>query len=125
MQCIHTYMQCIHTCTHTYMHAYIHTCIQIYLRCTICMCARRGRHLQDCEKICCRYCKIAKKYVVYLGILPILGKKEYREDAQQQTSRNGGKIMVRDSRKIYGGRFAGILWLGRLEVNPTHPLNDA
>ncbi len=65
-------------------------------------------------------CKIAKRYVVYLGILPILGKKEYREDAQQQTSRNGGRFAGKIWREICGKNM-----VGRLEVNPNTAVNDA
>ncbi len=64
------------------------------------------------------------QYVVYLGILIfillILGKKNIGRTRSSKPQEMAGYL-----RENYGGRFAGILWLGRLEVNPNTAVNDA
>ena len=81
------------------------------------MCARQGRHLQDCEKICDVFWNIGEDRKKNIG----------------RTRRSKPQEMAGDSRGNYGGRFAGRLWreirgeimAGRLEVNPNTAVNDA
>jgi hypothetical protein len=58
-------------------------------------------------------CKIAKRYVMYFGILARIGKRILggRAGANLKKWREiRGDFMVGDSRGNYGGRFAGKLW---------------
>ena len=73
--------------------------------------------LQDCEKICCVSWNITdpREKRIYGG----------REAGNLKKWRKiCGENMAGDLRGKYGGRFAGILWLGRSGVNPNTAVND-
>ncbi len=83
-----------------------------------------------------RYCKIAKRHVMFIGILARIGKRIWGGRAGENLKKWRvilGEIMAGDLRQTYGGRFARKIWreicgenmVGRPEVNPNTAVNDA
>ena len=94
---------CMYVCTHVRMYVCMCVCVCIFMQVSkFCMHAGMYTSMYAC---------------VYVGGRAAPNLKKWREIS--------GKNMAGDLRGKYGGRFAGMIWLGRLEVNPNTAVNDA